>query len=340
MRRTRRGTGRTTLTDVARVAGVAPITASRALNSPDRVSAETLARVRQAVDNTGYVPNLLAGGLASSRSRLGALVVPSIASPIYLDFVQALTTSLNEADYQLLLGESGYHNARESDLLDAIIARRPDGIVLTGTMHSAQGRKRLRSSGIPVVETWGMTSRPLDMLAGVAQQEVGAAAAAHLNTIGRRRTAVIAADDHMASRRARGFTTEVARTRGAEPEAATVPIVRITAPSTLGQGRRALSRLLEQHEVDSVFCTSDTIALGVLIEAQARGLSVPDDLAVIGYGDMNFAADTPPPLTTVRVDGAEIGRQAARFLLDKSQGRRVSRRVVDIGFSLVVRESA
>src|SRR5512140_3251427 len=142
-RRTRRGSGAVTLHDVAKLAGVAPITASRALNTPDQVSAEALKKVTDAVARTGYVRNRLAGGLASARSRLVAAVVPTISGPVFLRTVQALTEALAERGYQLMLGQSGYDNSREDALLDAIIGRRPDGIVLTGIMHSATGRKRL-----------------------------------------------------------------------------------------------------------------------------------------------------------------------------------------------------
>ena len=167
-----------TLHDVAKLAGVAPITASRALNTPNQVSAEVLRKVSDAVARTGYVPNLLAGGLASTRSRLVAAVVPTIAGPVFLETVQSLTEALAERGYQLMLGQAGYAGAREDALLEAIIGRRPDGIVLTGIMHSAEGRRRLLASGIPVVETWDLTPTPIDMLVGFSHAEVGRAVAA------------------------------------------------------------------------------------------------------------------------------------------------------------------
>ncbi len=159
-RRARRGSGRITLADVAKLAGVSAITASRALNTPDQVSPDTLQRIREAVERTGYVPNMLAGGLASARSRLVAAVVPTVAGPVFLETIQALTDALAESGYQLMLGQGGYANSREDALLDAIIGRRPDGIVLTGIMHSAEGRRRLLAAGIPVVETWDLTPDP------------------------------------------------------------------------------------------------------------------------------------------------------------------------------------
>ena len=211
----RKGSGGITLSDVARLAGVSAITISRALNTPDRVSPDTLERVRAAVARTGYVPNLLAGALASNRTRLVAALIPTIAGSVFLETVQALTDTLAAKNYQLMLGQSGYSGSREDALLDAIVGRRPDGIVLTGIMHSAQGRRRLLASGIPVVETWDLTPTPIDMLVGFSHEKVGAQAAAVAarpglpapgHRHGRRRPR------HLAPRRFRG---PAARARGA-----------------------------------------------------------------------------------------------------------------------------
>ena len=335
-RRSRRSSGAVTLHDVAKLAGVAPITASRALNSPDQVSAAVLKKVSDAIARTGYVPNLLAGGLASTRSRLVAAVVPTIAGPVFLETVQSLTESLAERGYQLMLGQSGYPGSREDALLEAIIGRRPDGIVLTGIMHSAEGRRRLLASGIPVVETWDLTPTPIDMLVGFSHVEVGRAVAAFLQAKGRRRFAVVAGDDERATRRVGAF--EAAALALGLPE---VRRVVVPAPTTLRSGRGALSTLLGGGaEIDAVFCSSDLLALGVMTEALARGVQVPSQLAVVGFGDLNFAADLHPALTTVHISGAAIGRQAAQFIVDRAEGRSVAQRVIDIGYSIVDRQSA
>ncbi len=332
----RRGSGTITLADVAKLAGVSAITASRALNTPDRVSPLTLTRVREAVERTGYVPNMLAGGLASSRSRLIAALVPSVAGPVYLDTVQALTDTLAEAGYQVILGQSGFSTAREAALLDAIIGRRPDGIVLIGVTHSAPARRRLLASGIPVVETWDLTPTPLDMLVGFSHEKAGAAAAEYLLGKGRQRLALVSADDDRARVRQQAFTDAAHRLGAREVKAAVVP-----APSTLSRGRAGLAQLLGlRAKFDAVFCSSDMLALGVLTEASSRGIAVPAQLAVMGFGDLAFAADTFPALTTVRVDGAAIGRQAAQFIIERAAGRLPEARIVDLGFSIVARSSA
>ena len=206
-----------TLADVAKVAGVSAITASRALNTPNRVSQGAQKRVRDAVERTGYVPNMVAGGLASSRSRLVAALVPTIAGPVFLETVQALTEALAESGYQLMLGQSGYGGAREDALLDAIIGRRPDGIVLTGIMHSAEGRRRLLAAGIPVVETWDLTPTPIDMLVGFSHEKVGHAVAEYLFAQGRRKLAIVTADDHRAGLRRKGFEETATRLGIASP---------------------------------------------------------------------------------------------------------------------------
>jgi LacI family gluconate utilization system Gnt-I transcriptional repressor len=335
-RRGRRGGGALTLTDVARLAGVSPITVSRALNSPEQLTAETLARVQEAVARTGYVPNRVAGGLASNRSRLVAALVPTIASPVFLETVQALTEEFDRAGYQVMLGQSGYGTEREDALLDAIIGRRPDGIIVTGIMHSPEARKRLAAAGIPIVETWDLTPTPIDMLVGFSHEKVGAAVADYLQYRGSRRPAVLSADDHRAGLRRHGFGEAFARHGVRDIPASLVP-----TPTTLGSGRRALAALLDAHPgIDSVFCSSDMLALGALTEAHARRLDVPGQLRIFGFGDNNFAADAHPALSTVRIDGTAIGRQAARFVIDRAEGRDVGERVVDLGFKLIARASA
>lgn len=335
-RRARRGSGAVTLHDVAKLAGVAPITASRAINRPEQVSDEVRNKVGDAIARTGYVPNLLAGGLASARSRLVATMVPTISGPVFLESVQSMTEALAERGYQVMLGQAGYAGDREDALLEAIIGRRPDGIVLTGIVHSASGRKRLLASGIPVVETWDLTPTPIDMLVGFSHVEVGRAVAHYLHGKGRRRLATVAGDDERAQRRQGAFET-AARALGLRELAS----VRVPAPTTLRSGRGALAQLLQQDPaIDAVFCSSDLLALGVMTEARAIGVAVPHQLAVVGFADLDFAADLHPALTSVRINAGAIGRQAAQFIVERAEGRTVAERVIDIGFSIIERDSS
>jgi LacI family gluconate utilization system Gnt-I transcriptional repressor len=338
-RRYRAATARAaaTVKDVARLAGVSAITVSRALNRPDAVSPDTLQSVRRAIARTGYVPNLLAGGLRSAQSKLVAAVVPTVAGPVFLDTIQALTDALDERGYQLMLGQSGYRNSREDALLDAIIGRRPVGMVLTGMTHSDAGRRRLLAARIPVVETWDLAPQPIDMAVGFDHDAIGVAVFRHFNERGRRHFALVSGDDERARRRARGFLRAAKK---AMP-GADITIHWVPAPTTLSSGREGLALLLSRRSrLDAVFCSSDLVALGVLTEAHQRGIRVPDDLAVVGFGDLQFAAGVVPALTTVRVDGARIGRIAAQLIIDAASGREIAEPIIDVGFSLVVRQSS
>ncbi|RJG21488.1 LacI family DNA-binding transcriptional regulator [Massilia cavernae] len=339
-KRRRRTSGGFTLRDVAKLAGVAPITASRALNNPDSVSEPILQRVREAVERTGYVPNLLAGGLASKRSKLVAAVVPTVAGSVFLDMVQSLTESLAASGYQLMLGQSGYENSREDALLEAIIGRRPDGVVLTGIMRSDQGRRRLLASGIPIVETWDLTPTPIDMLVGFSHEAIGSAVADYLYQRGRRRVATISANDERAVRRNQAFSHAALALGMGAPGAAAVPSCIVPAPTTVGSGRSGLRDLLAQDPcIDAVFCSSDMLALGVITEAQAQGIAIPGRVAVVGLGDQAFARDLHPALTSVQIDGAAIGSTAAQLIIARAEGKVVAEKVRDIGFTIVERAS-
>jgi LacI family gluconate utilization system Gnt-I transcriptional repressor len=318
---------------VAKLAQVSAMTVSRALNTPELVSEDVRRRVADAISRTGYVPNLLAGGLASSRSRLVAAIVPTLTGPVFLPTVAVLTEALAERGYQLMLGQSGYEGHREDELLEAVIGRRPDGIVLTGVMHSPEGRRRLQAAGVPVVETWDLSLAPIDMLVGFSHSAVGTAVADYLRARGRRRLAVVTGSDRRAGLRAQGFVSAALGAGLAEPEVVTVP-----APTTMRSGRAAMQQLASLG-LDGIFCSSDLLAMGVAAQAQVDGRVVGQDLAVVGFGDLEFAADTVPALTTVHIDAQDIGRQAARFIVERAEGREVGERVVDVGFRIVERAS-
>lgn len=334
-RRTRGGPKGLRITDVAAQAGVSPITVSRVFNSPESVAPETLERVRQVVQKLGYVPNRLAGGLSSARSRLIAAIVPTIAHSLFSETIQVFSETMSRAGYEVLLALSGYSDTNEESLLDTVLSRRPEGVLLTGVAHTASLRERLRNVGIPVVETWDMTESPIDMLVGFSHYQIGEAVAERFLARGAKRAALISASDVRALARRAGFRDRLAKAGLKE-----VAELIVAPPSSLATGKTALPQLLQSApDVDAVFCGSDLLAIGALGAARNMGLEVPSRLAICGFGDLDFAAETTPQLTTVRVDGTRIGVSAARALLDRLEGA-TGRAFVDVGFSIVERESA
>ena len=324
-----------TLKDLARLAGVSPITASRALQRPELVAEATRARVAQAVEQSGYVPNSLAGGLTSRQTRLVAAIVPSMGHSLFSDMLDALVTSLAAERYETTLGISRYDPEHEETWLAAMLSRRPEGVVLTGTEHTARTRRLLLNADIPVVELWDYTPHPLDVIIGFSQEDAGRAAFRHLAACGYQRPAILRSDDSRAQRRALGFARAAAETGAPAPAEVVFPE---DSPQA-GRGREALRALLAQApDADAVFCSSDALAQGVLAQAHALGLQVPRQLGVLGFGDQALAADAIPALSTVKVDGAYIGRLGATALIARMRGDSVPA-AQDVGFEVIARAS-
>ena len=207
---------------MARAAGVSLVTASRALKKPELVSPATIEKVLRAVEKTGYIPNLMAGGLKSNQaaSTIAALV-PYIAVPQFLPTLQALTETLDQAGYQLILGQTGYNRVRENALLNTMITRRVDGIVFAGLLSPDAPLAQLTRLGIPVVETWDLTARPLDMLVGFSHTQVGSSVGGFFLKRGWRKVGVATADDERAMQRCQGFLSVMGdRRAGLESESA------------------------------------------------------------------------------------------------------------------------
>ena len=320
--------------DVAALAGVAPMTVSRVLNTPDRVSPPTAARVRAAIEQLGYMPNLIAGGLSSRRSRMIAAIVPTIASPMFNAPVQTFTDAMGQAGYHVMLALSGYAADSEDAQIRAVLARRPDGLLLTGAHRSPAIRRLLLESRLPVVEIWDTSDEPTDVLVGFDHAEVGAAVADYFVRRGHTRFAILSAGDPRGAARRRGFVERVAHHRLTLVAERTLP-----APSSIEDGRQGLRDVAHAlGERTALFGSSDLVAFGALTEARLRGIEVPQRLAICGFGDFEISRSGHPAFTTVRVDGAEIGRAAAEHLLARIQGALVPGRV-KVPFEIVSRET-
>jgi LacI family gluconate utilization system Gnt-I transcriptional repressor len=330
-----RRAGKPRIEEVAARAGIAAITVSRALRRPEKVAPETRARVMAAVEALGYIPNLAASSLASRRSGIIAVVVPTIAGSVFADTVQGLSDAVTGRGFQLLLGQSAYSAEAERALLAAIIGRQPDGIVLTGVARDPATRALLERAGTPVVETWDLTADPVDLLVGFSNEAAGRAIAEHFIGKGRRRLAFVGGADHRAASRRTGFEAAITAA-GLAPAAAVIR----DGPISYGAGRRGLDAVLAAApDADAVFFATDLLAVGGLLECRKLGIAVPDRLAIAGLGDLEISAELQPALTTVRIPSYEIGRRAGELLLARIAGETVVANSLDLGFAVVERES-
>jgi LacI family gluconate utilization system Gnt-I transcriptional repressor len=325
-RQPRRGHGRTTLADVAAEAGVTAITVSRYLREPQRVAPVTAKAIARALATTGYMPNKQAGALASAGgggARMVAALIPSIANSIFAETVQGLADGLQGSGCELLLAATGYSTEREEAQLRALLGWFPSALVVTGRRHTVGALALMRAArerGTPVIEMWDHhpgASRDRFIQIGFDHAEVGRAMATHLIERGHRALAWVdsgVAEDFRAYERGGGFLAEARRRR--------VPARRLAAPpgEAIEAGRHALLTLLEggrarRGAVRAAAFANDHLACGALLEAHARGLAVPNDMALLGFGDFALGRQLEPALSTVHTPRVEIGQATAQAVL-------------------------
>ncbi|HUN47571.1 MAG TPA: LacI family DNA-binding transcriptional regulator, partial [Stellaceae bacterium] len=295
--------------DVAALAGTSPITVSRVLRAPGKVAPATRAKVAAAIEQLGYIPNLSASSLASRRSGIVGLLVPTIDNSIFAATVQGMSDAVADAGLQLLLGDFRYSEEGERALVRALIGRQPEALVVVGVVRDRALRQMLQSLAIPVVETWDLTDDPIDTVVGFSNEAAGAAMARHLLDCGRRRLAFVGGPDHRAQARRAGFAAVLERAGAAPPVSREIDAISIAA------GRGALAATLEETPaIDAVFFATDVLAVGGLMECQHRGIAVPERLAIAGLGDLEIARELSPSLTTVRIPAYEIGRRAGEVV--------------------------
>ncbi len=215
-----------------------------------------------------------------------------------------------------MLALSGYQEGIEDDLIRAMLSRRPDGLLLTGVVHTPSVQRLLREAGIPVVEIWDQSPTPTDMLVGFDHAEVGAAVADYFVSAGHTRFAAVMASDPRASQRRAGYVARLA-IHGFIPDVVAIS----AAPSGIADGRAAMRSLAPRLAGrTALFCSSDLVAYGAISEARHLGLAIPADIAICGFGDFELSRESELPATTVRVDGSEMGRIAAEHLLARLAG--------------------
>jgi LacI family gluconate utilization system Gnt-I transcriptional repressor len=335
--RKRSATQAVTLSNVAAAAGVSAQTVSRAIRDPSSVSTETGARIEQAIAKTGYVRNLFASNLASNRSQTVAAVIPVMNASMFADTLHAFEERLRPHGYQIFVGSTDYHPDREENLIRGFLGRRPDGFLLVGTEHTAHTRKLLRD--VPVVETWDLTDNPIDMLVGFSNESASADLVTHLAERGRRRITFASrqlAGDQRSVRRLAGYTRAVSAL-GAAPRTVDVP----SGASTMDQGVELLDLALARFpDSDAVMFSSDVFAAGALLACVRRGIDVPGQLAITGFGDFELARHLVPSLTTVAVKQTTIGTLSADLLLDRINGRQVAEPIHDVGYTIENRASS
>jgi LacI family transcriptional regulator, gluconate utilization system Gnt-I transcriptional repressor len=324
--------------DVARLAGVAPMTVSRALSFPHLVLEETREKIAHAIAQSGYIPNRVAGSLSSNQTMTIGAVIPTLHNSIPADFVEGLSTTLRASGYQLLLGNSRFRPEDEEAIVTEYLARRVDGIYLTGGNHTERTRKLLRDNAVPTVEVVSLLDDPIDMAVGYSNFDAAYELTRILVDRGHRKIALMANfrkdNDRQAERRL-GYEAAV-RDFALDDD----PALIVELAMDLSQAADTLHEILARRpDVEALLCTGEFIAAGALFEAQRLGIRVPQDLAIAGFEAVELAENVNPTITTIWVPRYDIGARAGALLLDRIAGRAVADRVVDMGYRILKRES-
>jgi len=333
----RRKKGRTTIADVAVRAGVSPITVSRALREPARVSEPLRRRIEDAVRALNYVPDLHARALASARTNVVGVLIPSISNTVFADVLRGIHDRAEKTDLQVQFSNTRYSLVEEERLIQLYLSQSPAAMIVVGIDQTPAAAKMLREASLPIVQIMELGPEPFDMMVGLSQFHAGRAMGEHLLSAGYRRIAFLAARlDPRSNRRMAGFRAVMAEA-GLDDDSL---IVQTKAPSSVAMGCELLRETVRRRpDVDAVFCNNDDIALGALFESQRMGIKVPEQLGIAGFNDFEMMAAAEPPITSVATERYEMGVTAMDMIARTIAGDPPEQKVVDLGFHLCPRAS-
>jgi LacI family gluconate utilization system Gnt-I transcriptional repressor len=327
------------LQEVAAAAGVSTITVSRCISNPGRVSEKTRERVLKVAAALGYIPNRLASSLASAKSMVVGVIVPTIANPIHGVIIQGLADQLEPAGYQILLGNSHFSRRNEMELVRTFLGYRADGVILTGRDHAQECIDLLARSATPVVEMFDYTPEPIDVSVGSSNFDAGASLGQFLMARGRRHFAFVGhtgLDDSRMMARLEGLQAVCSEAGLAPPRH-----YQITSDPGTGSGGEVTGAILrEAPDTDAILFAGHQVAVGAIRYALELGIEVPGRVAIAAFGDSPVAQWIRPALTTVRFPVRETGVEAGRLMLERLSGRVPAQRAIRLGFEIVTRESA
>ncbi len=338
MARKRITPGKIRLTEVAKLAGVSPITASRFFRTPEALSIGKRARVESAAKELGYVPNLAARALASQRTEVIGVLIPSLTNNVFSDVLRGIYDALDGSRYSIQLANTRYSILQEERLLRLFLVQKPAGLIITGINQTADSRAIMETVDCPIVQIMEVGPAPVDMMIGFSHFDASKAAISHLLEQGYRRIGFLGARmDPRVQRRLDGYQSAMNEVGLFDPRL----IVTTAVPTSVTLGGTLFADLLAKApDIDAVFCVNDDLALGALFECKRRHMQVPDQMAIVGFNDLEFMSSSVPTLSSVRTNRYEMGRNAATMVIETLEGRRPAEPVVDLGFSVMKRQSS
>lgn len=321
-----------TVRDVALRAGVSESTVSRIIRNQSLVADATRVHVMESVRALGYVPNRIAGSLASLDSRLIGVVIPSLSNIVFPEVLQGINAGLAGTDHQPVITVTDYDIDAEETAVRNILSWQPAAILVTGFEHTDATRRMLEQSGVRVVEMMDIDKRPIDAAVGMSHYGAGLAAGRHLLGKGYRRFGYVGIDwgtDNRALQRLAGLTAALdeARTRFQGRE-----VANMRSSASLGKSLTA-DLLARVPDIDIIVYANDDMAVGGVFHCMARGMTLPDDIAIFGFNGLEIGRELPLPLSTVRSNRHLIGQRSVEVILSRPD-RPAEVSIVDTGFEI------
>jgi LacI family gluconate utilization system Gnt-I transcriptional repressor len=347
----RRTDGKPTIADVAQRAGVGAITVSRALRDPSLVSDALREKIDTAVRELGYVPNLAARALASTRSDVVGVLVPSLTQHIFADVLRGIYDGIGHTRLHIQIGNTRYDLDEEERLLAELLRHKPAGLIVSGIDQSPTARRMLENANCPVIQIMDLSDDPVNKIIGFSHHNAAKAMTQHLIEVGYRRIGFLSGWMNSRSKGRLSGYVEALEEAGLYDSKLTNAAGDLGALALRGSwdkhqystpvmGRELVSELWTRApDMDAVFCNNDVLALGVLFECNARGISVPRDFGIAGFNDEDFMEAASPPLSSVRTHRWTVGHGAVIALRRQLDGEPDDERVVDVGFDIVKRAS-
>ncbi|MEM7596132.1 MAG: LacI family DNA-binding transcriptional regulator [Pseudomonadota bacterium] len=318
-----------TLRDVSEASGVSEMTVSRVLRNRGDVSDATRARVLEAAKTLGYVPNKIAGALASQRVNLVAVVIPSMSNMVFPEVMTGISDTLEETGLQPVVGVTGYSREKEERVLYEMLSWRPSGVIIAGIEHSDASRAMLSASGIPVVEIMDTDGTPVDSVVGISHRRAGEKMAQAILKDGYEHIAFLGtkmSTDHRARKRFEGFT-EVLAKAGVEIEDREF----YSGGSALAKGREMTKEVLDRSpDLDFIYYSNDLIGAGGLLYMLEQGYDIPGQMGLAGFNGLNLLKGLPRELASMDSCRYEIGKTAAEIISRRvaSDGEGEAERIV------------
>ena len=329
---------RVTLAEVARLAGVSEITVSRILRNKGAIADATRARVMAAVDEVGYVPNRIAGSLASAASNLIGVIIPSLSNIVFPEVLRGIHSALKGTDFQPVVGVTDYDIQIEEALVRSLLAWKPAAMILTGSDHTDSARQMLRQSGIRVAELMDIDPEPIDIAVGLSHRGAGRDIGRYLVQRGYRRFGYVG-HDWNADRRARVRYEGLAEALAEAGLAIEGHAIADEPSSTIAGSRMTAQLLTSAPQVDVAVYSNDDMAVGGVFHCLGAALAVPERLAIFGFNGLDIGTALPKPLSTLRSNRFLIGATAVEKIL-QSLDQRPGPTIVDTGYEIVTGETA